>query len=232
MGKQNWKRPYISERSRPNKVILTLSMESLLDENVKNALVVLFGDRVNALPKPQLTTLALAYSEEEITNERLQYALDIHRADITKMLSEMCANKLLQSSGYGRGTKYHVYGINLAGYAGNLASSASNLATSGTNLATSEGKNIANLDTSDENLATSPTNNLASSKKKRYSKVEVQQLILSFCSEWRTIEDISIFLDRDKSYIRNEILPMLAEKLEKLFENIPNHPRQKYRVKK
>ena len=148
------------------------------------------------------------------------------------MLSEMCANKLLQSSGYGRGTKYHVYGINLAGYAGNLASSASNLATSGTNLATSEGKNIANLDTSDENLATSPTENLASSKKKRYSKVEVQQLILNFCSEWRTIEDISIFLDRDKSYIRNEILPMLAEKLEKLFENIPNHPRQKYRVKK
>jgi hypothetical protein len=141
------------------------------------------------------------------------------------MLSEMCANKLLQSSGYGRGTKYHVYGINLAGYAGNLASSASNLATS-------EGNNLANLDTSDENLATSPTENLASSKKKRYSKVEVQQLILNFCSEWRTIEDISIFLDRDKSYIRNEILPMLAEKLEKLFENIPNHPRQKYRVKK
>jgi len=157
----------------------------------------------------------------------------------------MCANKLLQSSGRGRGTKYHVYGINLASYAGNLASSASNLATSdrnlatsstnlatsSTNLATSEGKNIANLDTSDENLATSPTNNLASSKKKRYSKVEVQELILNFCSEWRTIEDISIFLDRDKSYIRNEVLPLLAEKLEKMYENIPHHPRQKYRVK-
>ena len=236
--KQNWKRPYISERSRPNKVILTLSMESLLDENVKNALVALFGERVNTLPQPQLTTLALAYSEEEITNERLQYALDIHRADITKMLSDMCANKLLQSSGRGRGTKYHVYGINLASYAGNLASSAPNLATSdrnlatsSTNLATSEGNNLANLDTSDGNLATSPTENLASSKKKRYSKVEVQELILNFCSEWRTIEDISIFLDRDKSYIRNEVLPLLAEKLEKMYENIPNHPRQKYRVK-
>ena len=37
--KQNWKRPYIVERSRPNKVILTMSMESLLDENVKNGLI-------------------------------------------------------------------------------------------------------------------------------------------------------------------------------------------------
>ena len=55
----------------------------------------------------------MAYSEEEITNERLQYALDIHRADITKMLSDMCANYLLESSGHGRGTKYHVYGTNV-----------------------------------------------------------------------------------------------------------------------
>ena len=110
--KQNWKRPYIVERSRPNKVILTMSMESLLDENVKNGLIRLFGGRVEQLPRPQLTALSMAYSEEEITNERLQYALDIHRADITKMLSDMCANHLLEASGHGRGTKYHVYGVN------------------------------------------------------------------------------------------------------------------------
>ena len=100
---------YIVERSRPNKVILTMSMESLLDENVKNGLIRLFGERVEQLPQPQLMTLAMAYSEAEITNERLQYALDIHRADITKMLSDMCAAHLLEASGHGRGTKYHVY---------------------------------------------------------------------------------------------------------------------------
>ena len=180
--KQNWKRPYIVERSRPNKVILTMSMESLLDENVKNGLIRLF-------------------SEEEITNERLQYALDIHRADITKMLSDMCANHLLEASGHGRGTKYHVYGVKLASYTGNLASSASK-------------------------------ENLASSKKKRFSKLEIEKLILDFCTEWRTIEDIATFLDRDKNYIRNEVLPQLADKLVKMYENVPHHPRQKYRVNK
>lgn len=61
-----------------------------------------------------MATLALAYSEEEVTNERLQFVLDIHRVDITKMLSEMCANKLLESSGRGCGTKYHIYGTNKA----------------------------------------------------------------------------------------------------------------------
>ena len=216
--KQNWKRPYIVERSRPNKVILTMSMESLLDENVKNGLIRLFGERVEQLPQPQLMTLAMAYSEEEITNERLQYALDIHRADITKMLSDMCANHLLEASGHGRGTKYHVYGVKLASYTGNLASSGENLATSKENLASP-----------DENLATSKEN-LASSKKKRFSKLEIEKLILDFCTEWRTIEDIATFLDRDKNYIRNEVLPHLADKLVKMYENVPNHPRQKYRV--
>ena len=216
--KQNWKRPYIVERSRPNKVILTMSMESLLDENVKNGLIRLFGGRVEQLPRPQLTALSMAYSEEEITNERLQYALDIHRADITKMLSDMCANHLLEASGHGRGTKYHVYGVKLASYTGNLASSAENLATSKENLASPA-----------ENLATSEKN-LASSKKKRFSKLEIEKLILDFCTEWRTIEDIATFLDRDKNYIRNEVLPHLADKLVKMYENVPNHPRQKYRV--
>ena len=104
-------------------------------------------------------------------------------------------------------------------YTGNLASSGENLATSKENLASP-----------DENLATSKEN-LASSKKKRFSKLEIEKLILDFCTEWRTIEDIATFLDRDKNYIRNEVLPQLADKLVKMYENVPHHPRQKYRVR-
>ena len=109
----NWKRPYLEEKKRPNKVVLTLSMESLLDESVKDELSKLYGDKIAGIPQEQLLTLALAYSEEEITNERLQYALNMHKADITKMLGQMCATHLLESSGYGRGTKYHIYGLNV-----------------------------------------------------------------------------------------------------------------------
>ena len=87
-----------------------------------------------------------------------------------------------------------------------------------------------NLASPDENLATSEKD-LVSSKKKRFSKLEIEKLILDFCTEWRTVEDIATFLNRDKNYIRNEVLPHLADKLVKMYENVPNHPRQKYRAR-
>ena len=61
------------ERSRPNKVVLTMSMESLIDDNVMDALKMLFDDRLSTLDHNQLLALALAYTEEEISNERLQF---------------------------------------------------------------------------------------------------------------------------------------------------------------
>ena len=83
-----------------------MTMESLLDDYIKNGLIAKFGEDILKLPHNQLITLALAYSEEEINNERLQFALDMHPADITKMLTDMCKNNLLTPIGYGRGTKY------------------------------------------------------------------------------------------------------------------------------
>ena len=94
---------YIIEKSRPNKVVLTMPLESLMDENIIDALKHHFGNKMDGLSHYQIITLALAYSEEEITNEKLQHVLDIHRADITNMLSKMCSQQLLDSYGYGRG---------------------------------------------------------------------------------------------------------------------------------
>ena len=199
----NWKRPYIEEKSKPNKVVLTMSMESMLDEEVKNGLSKHFGDQLECVPHEQLLTLALAYSEEEITNERLQYALNMHRADITKMLSKMCSHQLLTSSGRGRGTRYRVYGME-ENPEGKVATSDQKVATS------------------DQKVATS---------KKHYSKEVLRKIIVEYCAEWRTLDDISAFIGRDRKYLRNKILPQMTDVIEKMYENIPNHPRQKYRAK-
>ena len=200
----NWKRPYLFEKKRPNKVVLTLSMESLLDKSVKESLTKLLGDRLNHIPHEQILILALAYSEEDITNERLQYALNIHRTDITKMLNKMCSQQLLESSGRGRGTKYHVYGIDV---------------TPKEKVATSDQK----VATSDQKVAT---------YKKHYSKEELRELIVEYCTEWRTLDDISVFIGRNRKYLRNKVLPQMTDILEKKYENIPNHPRQKYRARR
>ena len=164
-----------------------------------------------------MTTLALAYSEEEITNERLQYALDIHRADITKMLSEMCANKLLQSSGHGRGTKYHVYGTNVALPTANMAL---NMDTSGANMALPTANMALNMDTLGANMALP----------KRYTKEQLRSKVKEVCKEWSTADEIAVKIGRDTKYVKNFVLPLLSDVLEKMYD-VPRHPRQKYRVK-
>lgn len=215
---QNWKKPYIMEKSRPNKVLLTMPLESLMDDHVIEALSRHFGKRMEGLSHQQVMALALAYSEEEITNERLQHALDMHRADITDMLSKMCSMQLLESSGYGRGKKYHVYGIEVTTFDGKVATSGRKVATSDGKVATS-GRKVA---TSDRKVAT---------LKKRYSKEELRKMILDVCRDWRTIEEISYIIERDPVYLRNKVIPQMSDLLEKMYENIPHHPRQKYRAR-
>ena len=170
----------------------------------------MFGDKLTTLDHNQLMALALAYSEEEISNERLQYALEMHKADITQMLGKMCKQRLLEASGRGRGTKYHVYGVGTHPTA--------KVATFGQKVATSDPK----VATSDPKVATS---------KKHYSKEELKIKIVEYCAEWRTLDDISAFIERDRKYLRNKVLPQMTDVLEKMYENIPNHPRQKYRAK-
>lgn len=141
---------------------------------------------------------------QQISNERLQYALEMHKADISKMLGKLCKLQLLESSGYGRGTKYHVYGVDVS-KKGKVATSDQKVATSSQKVATSKAK---------------------------YSRDELIKLIVNYCSEWRTLEDIAFFIGRDKNYIRNKVLPQMTNVLEKMYENIPNHPRQKYRARR
>ena len=200
---QKWKRPYIEEKCRPNKVVLTMSMESLLDEGVKAALSEMFGDRLLKLTQSQLTVLALAYSEEEITNERLQYALDIHRTDITKLLGGMCSMRFLKAVGHGRGTKYHIYGANVALKGADVTLEEANV--------TLEAHNV--------------------TLNKRYSKEQLKDMVVKACDDWATAEQIADYIGRKVRYVKSHVLPLMEDTLEKMYD-VPHHPRQKYRSRK
>jgi len=221
---QNWKKPYIVEKSRPNKVVLTMTMESLVDDSIIEALEEIFGEKVKELPHNQLITLALAYSEEEVSNERLRYALDIHRADISDMLSKMCEDKLLMSTGYGRGTKYHIYNANVALTDSNVALTDPNVALTDPNVALTD----SNVALTDSNVALTDSN--VALKRKRYSKSEMESMVLSVCQDWKTAEEIASSVGRNVVYIKNTVLPSLTNVIEKMYD-IPHHPKQKYRAK-
>ena len=49
-----------------------------------------------------------SHIEGEITNNRLQYMIDKHRTDITKILQELCKKGYLLSENKSRWTTYHL----------------------------------------------------------------------------------------------------------------------------
>ena len=67
-------------------------------------------------------------------------------------------------------------------------------------------------------------------KKKRYSKEEMRELIIDYCQEWRTAEEIAVAVDKTTAYIRDIVLLKLSDVLEKKYD-VPHHPKQKYRAK-
>ena len=117
--------------------------------------------------------------------------------------------------------------LNVATSGTNVATSGTNVATSGTNVATS-GTNVA---TSGANVATSETTAKAQIKK-RLSREELQNLILSNCCEWISLEELSARINRDSKYLRNHVIPLLlaSKKIQMLYPGTPNHPSQQYKV--
>ncbi len=97
------------------------------------------------------------------------------------------------------------------------ATSSPKVARLGGKVATSEPM----VATSEEKVAT---------LRKKVSAEEMAIYILEYCSTWRSMEEIAQLANRDKNYIRNKVLPRLAEKLEKEYPDVPNHPRQRYRT--
>ena len=204
----NWRSPNIEEQQTPDKVVLTMPMESFLSEETKGRLTEKFGIIANSFDHNVLTTLALAYDEGYVTSTRLRYSLNLHKSAISDMLKLMTQKGLLVSEGYGRGTRYvlPVKGIDV------LREDLDNVASSDANVATSD----------DANVVTHP--------KKRMSREELQELILKNCQKWISLEDLAKSIHRKPLYLRNHVMPLLlaANKIQMLYPK--NHPKQLYKV--
>ncbi|MGM9819682.1 MAG: RNA-binding domain-containing protein, partial [Candidatus Onthomorpha sp.] len=103
---QHWRKPQLVTKYQPDKVELTLQMESVIDDHVKERLVALFGESILYIGHDYLLVLTQACTDGYVTNMGLRYVLSIHKSAITELLKDMCNRKLLVAKGYGRGTKY------------------------------------------------------------------------------------------------------------------------------
>ena len=223
----NWRSPNIYEQQEPDKVVLIMPMESFLSEKAKAKLTEKFGVFANSFDHHVLSILALACDEGSVTNMRLRYSLSLHKSEIANILKIMTQKGLLVSEGYGRGMRY-ILPQKKPDFL-NVATSEANVATSkGANVATSE----SNMATSDDKKVATSKSNVATSIKKRMSREELQTLIMTICNEWISLEDLSIKIERDSTYLRNHVIPLMlaSKKLQMLYPGTPNHPNQQYKV--
>jgi hypothetical protein len=213
----NWNSPNLEEKNRPDKVVLTLPLISILDDKVKDALINIFGEQVLLLEHNKVLTLAFAITEGVVSNERLRYTLNLHKYDITKMLKELCVDRFLISDGVGRGTTYHL------NTGQNLTSSDSNLTSSDSNLTSSD----SNLTSSDSNLTSSKSTKKI---KKKCTQQELFDLIIECTHNWKSLEEIAREINRSSQYLKGSVIQKMVSMglLQREFP-LPNHPAQRYK---
>lgn len=91
----HWRRPFLEIGHQSDRVKLTLPMFSVIPEAVLNELNTVFDDVSHRLPD-ELTALSFCQIEGSISNQRLQYVLNMHSADITNLLKKLCAEDYLE----------------------------------------------------------------------------------------------------------------------------------------
>lgn len=150
-------------------------------------------------------------TENVITNDRLKKLLTLHRTDITKLLKDLCNNKLLISEGNGRGTKYYIN---------------KKVDTSEEKVDTPEEK----VDTPEEKVDTSEGK--VDNTNTHLKRDELERLITEKAKEYISLEEIALRTGKKSSYLKNKIIPEMIRKnkLKRLYAQTPNHPEQKYKA--
>jgi predicted HTH transcriptional regulator len=111
---QHWRPPALYEKTIPSEqTLLELRMEDLLPPEIVDELRETFGLAFDQLLPEERIILVTAALETTVSHSRVMSLCDLHATDLTRMLQNLVHNGFLSKSGQGRGTKYHLPGVNL-----------------------------------------------------------------------------------------------------------------------
>lgn len=226
-NERHWQTPSLEETARPDRVRLTLSMISMLPEDIMQALQGYFGPRMATLDKDAVYVLAMTAMRGEISNSYLQGFLTLHRVDITKLLQQMVQQEFLIADGEGRGRVYHLPETYY------YPASGTNIPANGESIPHISLSTPHNADNTPHNEAELLRIAQAGSQKKRRRPEDTQSMILELCAdEFLTPAKLGELLGRNSNNIRDRFLsPMLEQGLLVLrFPHAPKHPLQAYKT--
>ncbi|MDD4913202.1 MAG: putative DNA binding domain-containing protein [Sideroxydans sp.] len=111
---QHWRAPLLVEKEQPSEqTLLELRMLSLLPEGAVRELRESLGKMFDHLPHLEQLILAAAATEQTVTHRRMAEISTEHAHDLTLAFQRLVKSEILESSGHGKGTVYHLPGQNL-----------------------------------------------------------------------------------------------------------------------
>ena len=232
---QQWRSPSIQETLRPDRVRLTLPMVSLLPEGVLDSLRTRFGARYAELAPEEVQVLVTADQEEEITNQRLQEILTLHRVDITRLLQILVRKGFLVAQGIGRGTSYTLASLPHKAGAPLIAPPH----RAGAPLISPPHKDDSGADGGQTRDPANEQDRLvviaAPIKSSRRAAPElVRDVVLELCeNRFLTLGELAELMGRTKQNLRDRYITDLVRdgRLEVRYPDSPSHPEQAYRTR-
>ena len=111
---ENWRKPELLENENLSCVELHLHMISLLPQEITEYLSQIFKEDYFLLKAEEQMILSIAYTDKEITNEKIQLLLNTHVVEVGKYLSDLVKKEMLVVNQNGRWTTYSInekYGV-------------------------------------------------------------------------------------------------------------------------
>jgi len=188
--------------------------------------------RYAELAPEEVQVLVTAAQEDEITNQRLQEILTLHRVDITRLLQTLVRRGFLVAQGVGRGTSYtlpsppHKAGAPLI----------SPPHKAGAPLISPPHKAESVSDGAQTQKEKDHLVGLAAPIKssRRAAPALVRKVVLELCEDrFLTLGELAELLGRTKQNLRDRYITELVREgqLEVRYPDTPSHPEQGYRTK-
>lgn len=223
---EHWRSPSLRETHQPDRVVLLLPMVSTLPAETLELLQKRFGDRFTSLSSDEVQTVVTAEVEGEVTNQRMQEMLTLHRVDITRLLRGLVQDGFLRTEGVGRGTRYKP--ILPEAPPRDLGNSPPDLGSSPPDLGASPPVSSPEMDFPPELLAIAAA--IRSSGKA--SAEQVRETILRLCHDrFLSLRELSQLLDRSLETLREGYVSPMAREglLIPRYPETPSHRGQAYR---
>lgn len=218
---QHWRKPAITEDFKPDRVRCLLTTISLIPEESLVRLKALFGSKFQKLDTLEVQALVAADVEGYVDKARMCQIVNLHAADVTKLLQSLVSQGLLSQENKNRWARYRLHSLHKENHSVHNDNHSVHNENHSVHNFTKEAWEIL------KKIA-SPT--LA---KGRLNSDVMEEIIKKLCEDrWLTRREISDLVNRHPDSVRTRFLtPMVKHGILRLrHPNSPNRVDQAYQT--